>query len=71
MWDWAPPSSRFFWQLFYIPTSRKYCNHTLKELSLCMTLKALGLSTDDFFKKYIDEIKRYIDEIKKYIEHMK
>ena len=36
-----------------------------------MTLKALGLSTDDFFKKYIDEIKRYIDEIEKYIEHMK
>ena len=50
-WDWVFPSSQFFWQLFYIPTSRKYCNHTLKEPSLSMTLKSLGLRTDKFLKK--------------------
>ena len=50
-WDWVFPSSQFFWQLFYIPTSRKYCNHTLKKLSICMTLKVLGLRTDKFLKK--------------------
>ena len=28
-----------------------------------MTLKALELRTDKFFKKYIDLIKKYIDKI--------
>ena len=29
-----------------------------------MTLKALGLSTDEFLKKYVDEIKKYVEQMK-------
>ena len=48
-----------------MPTSRKYCNHTLKEPSLCMNLEALRLRTDKFFKKIfkIDLIKMCIKQI--------
>ena len=62
-WDCAFPSSEFFWQLFYIPTSRKYCNHTLKEPSLCMTLNDLGLRTDKFFKKISMKLKRLLNKL--------